>query len=154
MKRLLLGLVFALSFAMSWADAGNYLRIKTSEGWQVLDLDVVDRLSFDGTTMKATDEKGQTVAEIPQRNLERMDVSQEAGVKNVLTERANATFSYNTSTQKATMLADGVFELFGADGTRYISFKALKGETVDLSSIAPGIVIIKSGDYSIKAIVK
>lgn len=154
MKRLLLGLVFVLSFAMSWADAGNYLHIKTSEGWQVLDLNVVDRLSFDGNTMKATDEKGQTVAEIPQQNLERMDVSQEAGVKTVLTERANATFSYNASTQKATMLADGEFELFGADGTRYISFKALKGETVDLSSIAPGIVIIKSGDYSIKAIVK
>ncbi|MDE5661443.1 MAG: hypothetical protein K2I04_02325, partial [Muribaculaceae bacterium] len=57
LKNLFLAGAVALSaLSVSAEDsAGNYLHIRTSEGWQVLNLDTVDRLTFKGGTMTAPD---------------------------------------------------------------------------------------------------
>ena len=69
-------------------------------------------------------------------------------------QEAKATFTYNTSAKTALMLADGNFEIYAADGACLVSVPAKSGEYICLEAINPGVVILKSGKYTLKAIVK
>ncbi len=153
MKRLILSIVCALCLC-GLSSAANYLHVKTANGWQVFDLDKVDRLTFDGTTMKATDASGNTVATLPQKSLESISVNESAGIGAITADGAEATFSYDAASRTVTVLADGTFEIYGVDGVRLVAIPASKGEIISLGDLRPGATVFKSGAYTIKAIVK
>ena len=73
MRKFLLAL--CLGAFVFCASAANYLHIKTSTGWEVLDLDKVDRLTFSNGKMNAQDEKGVTVGTYSQASLEQIYVN-------------------------------------------------------------------------------
>lgn len=106
MKRKLLLLSSIVAMAIP-CFAGNYLHFKTSDGWQVLDIDEVERLAFQGGQMIATDANGSTVAAIDQQSLERMYVDETSGVETITTA-GNAAFRYIHATKSAEMLTDGL----------------------------------------------
>ena len=133
--------------------AGNYLHFKTSDGWQVLDIDEVERLAFEGGQMIATDANGSTVAAIDRQALERMYVDETSGVETITTA-GNAAFRYIHATKSAEMLTDGLFELYSTDGQKLVGIQAKAGEKIDLSNINPGTVVMKSGKTTIKAILR
>ncbi len=152
MKKILL--MLACSAVAMCGAAANYLHVKTDKGWEVLDLDRVDRLTFSGGKMTASDEQGATVATFNQTALEQIYVDETTGVTSVEAQEAKATFTYNTSAKTALMLADGNFEISAADGACLVSVPAKSGEYICLEAINPGVVILKSGKYTLKAIVK
>lgn len=152
MKRKLLLLSSIAAMAIP-CFAGNYLHFKTTEGWQVLNIDEVDRLAFQGGQMIATDAHGSTVTTIAQESLERMYVDETSGVETIATA-GNATFRYIHATKSAEMLTDGLFELYSTDGQKLVGILAKAGEKIDLSNINPGTVVMKSGKTTIKAILR
>lgn len=156
MKKLILA--SACAFAIFSAVAGNnYLHVRTSSGWEVLDLDKVDKLSFAGENMVASDADGNTVSSYIRSELQTMHVNDDpAGVNSVISDnKTSATFSFNATSGTATMIADGNFEIFDLSGATLVSIPEVKqGETVALTGIKPGAVILKSGNYSIKVIIK
>lgn len=153
MKKFLLLLLGGLALSIPCA-AENYLHVKTGNGWEVLDLDLVDRLTFSETSMTATDEEGKTVAAFDRTDLDRMYVDETTGVATIKVADTAAAFRYDAATRTATMLADGTFELIAADGKILVSIPAKAGETINLSDIKPGVVIMKAGKTSTKAILK
>lgn len=157
LKNLFLAGAVALSaLSVSAEDsAGNYLHIRTSEGWQVLNLDTVDRLTFKGGTMTATDKDNNTVASFPQESLEKMYVDETAGIGQVSASEAEATFTYDAASRTVTMLADGAFKVYNAAGALLVNIPAVeKDQTVVLTGLQAGVVLISSGDYTLKAAVK
>ena len=150
MKKLLLAMSLAL--AAMGASAANYLHIKTDSGWEVLDLDRVDRLVFAGGVMNAQDASGNSVGSYSQVALEQLYVDDKAGVADVQAEsKAKATFTFDAATMSARMLADAKFEIYGFDGSLLVAIPAKAGEEISLGAMrGAGVVIVKSGDYVIK----
>ncbi len=153
MKKLLVSL-FCAAGLLTASAADNYLHIKTADGWRVLDLEQVDRLTFDGNTMTASDASGATVVTIPQKSLEVMAVTETAGVSAPVIAEAKASFVYSPSTKCVTMLDDALFEMYALDGSRLVAVNAAKGENIHIDAVKAGVVIMKSGEYSIKAVVE
>lgn len=156
MKKLILTSV--CTFAIFTAVAGsNYLHVRTSSGWEVLDLDKVDRLSFSGETMVASDASGNTVSTYPRTELQTMQVDNDfSGVNLVIADESEAaTFSFDASSDTVVMMTDGDFEIFNPTGVILLSIPGVKkGETIALAELQSGVLILKSGNYSIKVIIK
>lgn len=147
----------AMTFFATFAEEGsNYLHIRTNSGWQVLSLDQVDRLTFKNNVMTATDANNNVVASFPQDQLEAMRVNESAGVNDVTADtNADATFTFDAADATATMLADGDFEVYSLNGSLLVRIPEVKkGETINLSAVESGIVIVKSGNYSAKVTIK
>lgn len=141
--------------ALSVSAADNYLHLKTADGWEVLNLDSVDRLTFSGNTMTVADASGVTVKAYDRGSLENMYVNESAGIGVVEADTAApATFSCDAASRRVTVLADGTFCLYGTDGTMLTSIGVKAGEVIDFTSVKPGIVIMKLGDYTLKALMK
>lgn len=153
-KRTLLALcaVAALSTA---AAQSNYLHIKTASGWEVVDIDKIDKLTFKDGVMTATGSDNSVVASIKQQDLHEMYVNETSGVANVAGEESKAAFSFDSESRSVRMLADGDFRIYDASGRLLVAIPEVKrGETVSLAGINPGIVIIKSGEFTFKALLK
>ncbi len=155
-KHLLLSAVFAGCALSGMAqEEGNYLYVRTATGYEVLNLDKVDRLTFSGGIMTASDKDNKTVATFPQDQIDKMYVSETAGITSVAADNAEPTFKFDATTAVVTMLADGDFNIYDTAGASLIgTAKVKKGETIALSGMEPGIVILKSGNYTVKAILK
>lgn len=153
MKKVLLSLFCLLSLGSAYAEGGHYLHVRTSAGWKVLDLETVDRLTFTSGTMVASDADNKTVETFDRGSLEKMyfdETPETTGIgQEAVADATEATFRLEQST--ATMLADGVFEVYSIDGSLLVSINAKKGESIDLSAIAVNAVIAKSGSFTIKA---
>lgn len=151
MKKYLIAL--CLGAVAVGASAANYLHIKTSTGWEVLDLDKVDRLTFSNGQMKVQDEKGATVGSYNQSSLEQIYVNDLAGVEAVIAdEKAKATFHFDAANRSAIMVEDGNFEVYALDGSLLVAVPAKAGERIGLDAMGgTGVVIVKSGKYAIKA---
>ena len=134
----------------------DYLHIKTADGWVVLNLNKADRLTFNGGKMTVLDESGNTVTTINQTVLEKAHFSntpESASVSSIITEEP--TFTFDASSKSVKIAKDGIFEIFSVDGKTLVSIsEAKKGESVSLEHLAEGFVIMKSGNYTFKTIVK
>ncbi len=146
----------ALTGALCAAHAEDlYLHVRTATGWEVLDLNKVDRLTFTGGKMTALDQNEKVVKSFERSDLDKMVVTESAGVEAVADATAEKTFVYDVQSRTITMSTEGDVEIFDAAGCRLVALPCvLKGETVVLTGLNPGIVIIKSGDYSLKTVVK
>jgi len=158
LKRFLISLAFAGALMPAIAQTeGNYLHVRTADGWKVLDLDKVDRLTFAGGVMTATDKENKVVDTFKQDALETMVFSEStalSGIKGVAADE-KAAFVYDAASQVVKMLKDGNFEVYAASGEKIVSIAGVKsGETVDVSALSSGVVVMKSGSYSFKTIVK
>ena len=143
-------LLACVSYAL--AEGNQYLHIHTADGWKVLDLEKVDRLSFSGNQMIAADENNVTVETFDRSGLAEMYVDETSGVNEIASDAADATFSYKQGV--ATMLADGLFEVYGLDGSLMVAIKAKKGENIDLTAMTQEIVILKSGKFTAKVVLR
>ncbi len=154
MKKFLLPL--ALLAATMTVSAENYLHIRTDAGWEVIDLDKVDRITFTNGNMVATDASQNVLSTIAQSTLQTMYVDDTAGINTVSTDNTAATLTFDAATKVVTLLADGSFEIYNAAGALLVAIPQVKqGETVNLSGISAATpVILKNGNYSLKAIVK
>lgn len=153
-------LLFALTFAgtalpLMAQEEGNYLHVQTASGCEVIDLEQADRLTFKNGTMTATDKNLVTVASFKQSELESMYYSETSGVESITDDTRVNTFSFNGDTKTVTMKADGKFEVFSEAGVKLVEIPSAKqGETINLSAIRKGIVILKSGSHSLKTIIR
>jgi len=156
MKKLILASTCA--FAIFTAVAGNnYLHVRVASGWEVLDLDKVDRLSFSGNNMVASDAKGNTVSTFLRSELRTMNVDDNpSGVNSMIADsKESATFSFDFASRTVTMFTNGDFQIFDLSGAVLVSIPDVRqGEAISLSGLQPGAIIIKSGNYSIKVIIK
>jgi len=151
-------IIVAASLALAlpaFAD-GNYLHIRTADGWEVLDIDKVDRLDFKGGKMTATDASGNVVASYPQESLESMFIDDTAGVTDAVAGGdTEPSFTFDAASGLVNILADGDFTVYDADGRALVSIPGVcAGQVVDLSAIHPGVVILVSGNYSLKVAVR
>lgn len=122
----------------------------------VLDLDKVDRLEFKGDNMIAKAEDNTQVASFPRTSLEVLYVD-EAATTAITAAVADETaaFTFDADSKSATMLADGSFAIYDINGRRLVEIPAVKkGETIDLQAIRPGVVILRSESFSVKAVIK
>lgn len=153
-------LLFALTFAgtalpLMAQEEGNYLHLQTATGWEVIDLDQVDRLTFSNGTMTASDKDQTTVASFRQDQLISMNYSETSGIESVTDDNMESTFYFDSDAKAVIMKADGIFEVFSEAGVKLVEIPSAKnGETINLSAIRKGIVILKSGSHSLKAIIK
>lgn len=103
--------------------------------------------------MVASDADNKTVETFDRGSLEKMyfdETPETTGIgQEAVADATEATFRLEQST--ATMLADGVFEVYSIDGSLLVSINAKKGESIDLSAISVNAVIAKSGSFTIKA---
>jgi hypothetical protein len=85
-----------------------------------------------------------------------MYVDDTAGIDKVSADNTAATLTFDAATKVVTLLADGSFEIYNAAGALLVAIPQVKqGETVNLSGISAATpVILKNGNYSLKAIVK
>lgn len=137
--------------------ADDYLHIQTSDGWKVLNINQVDRITFTGGTMVATDAEKQTLLSVPTSEVKSMTVNDEltTGIAQLPTEEATAAFVFDSESAVATMQADGNFAIYDLSGVKKMEIPAVqKGQIIDLSGITPGFVILKSGDYTLKVSLK
>lgn len=153
MKKFLLTL--CLGVAALGASAATYLHLQTSTGWQVIDLEQVDRLTFSGGVMTAQNAQGATVGTYPQSSLEQIIVNDTAGLDKIAAADEEASFEFKAATMSVKMLADGAFEVYGLDGKQLVSIPAKAGEEIAVGALrSTGTVIMKSGNYAIKATVR
>lgn len=140
--------------AAAQSASPNYLHIYTNGSWVVLDLDKVDRLEFNANNMVAKDKNNAEVGTYPRTTLQTIyvDESKTTAITDIADETAAAAaFTYDPATRTATMNADGNFTIYSVSGTMLLNIPQVKkGETVDMQSITPGVVILRSGRYSLK----
>ena len=145
-----------LAFTLPAFATGNYLHIRTANGWEVLDIDKVDRLEFKGGKMTATDATDKVVATYPQESLESMFIDDSAGIGNVaVSDDAATALKYDASTGVVNILANGDFAVYDTDGRTLVSIPGVcAGETVNLSAIHPGVVVLVLGNHSLKVAIR
>lgn len=158
LKKILIALAFVGMAIPGFAQAeGNYLHVKTADGWKVLNLDKVDRLTFKGGNMTASDKDNNVVETVPMASLETITFSEQAEPSSVASIEADtaAPFSFDAASSTVHMNADGDFSLYDIEGKLLVSIPAVKaGETIDLSAVKGEVVVIKSGNHSLKTILK
>lgn len=139
------------------ASADDYLHVRTSAGWTVFNLNSADKLTFTGGKMVVADASGNTVGSFNQADLVNAHVSdspESTAISQVVAEETPA-FIFDQKSQTVKMLKDGKFEIFSVDGRALVSIpETKKGETVSVGALQQGIVIMKSGNYTIKTTVK
>ena len=151
MKRLVLITALLMTFGLAGRAQCNYLHVATDKGWEVIDLDKADRITFHGGTMTVSDAAGNPIASYPQASLDRMYVDQNTGVDQISSDTSCATFRLNGNGRTVELLGTGVFEVFGLDGTRLVEIpEATAGKTVDLTGLKPGVYVYRLGGYSVK----
>lgn len=160
LKHLLISSLCVSASLAAYAD-GEWLHLKTDKGWQVISLDDVDRLSFKGDAMTASDADGKEIATFPRTTLEQMYVNdtenpkESSGITIVESDNTANAISYDPNAKNVIMNEDGAFFIYNIDGALLLSIpEAKKGEVIDLSSMKAGVVILKSNNSSIKAILK
>lgn len=148
------------------ANAGDlYLHIQTADGnWQVLDLAKVDRLTFTGGNMVASDTDNNTVATFPASDLATMQVNDNAtditefpsaGIETAASDTQAPTFTYNAATHSITAENDGTLTITAIDGRTVVTIPSVKtGQSVDVTAIAAGTYVITLGEYSLKTIIR
>lgn len=140
-------------------DESFYLHIKTAAGWRVLDLNKVDRLSFSGNTMTASDANNNVVETFNRSEIDVMSVNDDpenasTGIVDVKAD-AGVAFTFDSATASVKMLKNGPLKVYDVNGALLVSIPAVAGgEAVDLSAIESGIVIINSNNYNLKAALK
>ena len=78
LKKILIALAFVGMAIPGFAQAeGNYLHVKTADGWKVLNLDKVDRLTFKDGNMTASDKDNNVVETVPMASLETITFSEQ-----------------------------------------------------------------------------
>ncbi len=150
-------LAAAVCCAIGASAADYYLHLKTASGWKVLNLDEVSTLSFKGNNMVAKSADDKVVLDVPKAELELMSVDQSAGIEAtvVASNEGDATFTFDANARKAVMKSTGSFEMYGTGGEALLSIPSVSAsDEIDLSNITPGVVILKSGNYSLKALLK
>lgn len=139
---------------------GNYLHVNTGSGWKVIDIDKVDKLTFTGGNMTAVDSENKTVESIPLNSLVAMVYSEDAKAPEtssvaIVEGNAKNGFHFDAASSIVTMQVAGNFEVFAASGELLVNIPEVKvGETIDLSAVKSGVVIMKTGDYTLKTILK
>ncbi len=137
------------------AAESDYLHIHTQSGWEILSLDQVDRLTFSNGVMTASDKDANTLGTYRQADLQEMYIDETSGVESVMADAAEATLEFDAASRSLRVLADGQVDIYSVAGELLASVpEAKKGESIMLGSIRQGIVICKSGNHSIKAILK
>lgn len=132
-----------------------YLHIQTSDGWQVLNIDQVDRLTFTGDTMRATDSAGNLVTEIPQISLQTMKVDESSGVEVITDEQTRDNFELSADGRTAVANASGTLSVYATDGTRLVCIPEVKvAQKVHLEALPAGTYIITLDGQSTKAILR
>lgn len=133
------------------AEGEQYLHIRTTTGWSVLDLNEVDKLTFPAGTMVASSFDGQTLGTFRRDALTEMYVDETSGVTSVTSVFAEAVVpTFRIANGVVTMLSDGIFEAYTTDGAAIARISAKKDETIDLSAVGATVVLLKSGTYTLK----
>lgn len=160
LKHLLVSSILAGASFAAFAE-GEWLHVKTEKGWEVFSLENVDRLVFSDKVMTASDKSGNVKATFNRSDLTTMYVDNEesskgsSGINGVVTENAKATFSFDSSTKNVIMNADGVFSIYGTDGSLLLSIPEAKaGEIINISRIGARVVILQSNGFTLKALLK
>lgn len=152
--------MIATAFAMSWLfvpaqENGEYLHIRTAGGWDVVSIEKAERITFNNNVMTITDSNNATLGTYAQNQLEAMYIDDTSGVKEVSAEGRETNFGFDASTNTMVMMKDGMVEIYSPAGallTRLPNVK--KGENVNLSGMGAGVVIIKSGNHTLKTVLK
>ena len=77
--------------------AEDYLHVRTSSGWDVVDLSQAEYITFSGTEMKILDASRNVVKSYPKASLEKMYVAETSGVTNIEADGVEATFRFRCS---------------------------------------------------------
>lgn len=156
-KHLLIGTAFSLAALPAFAE-GEYLHVQTSSGWEVIPISNVNKLTFNGGYMTATDSQNKELIKIKQTELGKMlvnDSKESASVIGITDETTPANFAFDANAKSVLILEDGDFAVYTLSGEQLIAIPTVKkGETVNLAAINSEVVIIKSGSYAIKALMK
>ncbi len=156
-KHLLIGTAFSLAALPAFAE-GEYLHVQTSSGWEVIPISNVNKLTFNGGYMTATDSQNKELIKIKQTELGKMlvnDSKESASVIGITDETTPANFAFDANAKSVLILEDGDFSVYTLSGEQLIAIPTVKkGETVNLAAINSEVVIIKSGSYAIKALMK
>lgn len=156
-KHLLIGTAFSLAALPAFAE-GEYLHVQTSSGWEVIPISNVNKLTFNGGYMTATDSQNKELIKIKQTELGKMlvnDSKESASVIGITDETTPANFAFDANAKSVLILEDGDFSVYTLSGEHLIAIPTVKkGETVNLAAINSEVVIIKSGSYAIKALMK
>ena len=138
--------------------ADEYLHVETAAGWKVVNIDNVSTLSFKGGTMEAKDANGKSVMSIPCSELKTMKVAATdipSGVISVESDAEGVPFVFSASEKCVRMITDGKFEIFDLSGNLLVSIPEVRSrQIIDINDVSAGVVIMKSGEYSIKTVVK
>ena len=156
-KHLLLSTAFSLA-ALSALAEGEYLHIQTTAGWEVIPTSDIDKLTFNDGFMTATDSQNKEIAKIKQSELGKMLVSdsmESASVIDIIDDTVTASFSFDATTKSVTILEDGTFSIHTLGGEQLLVIPFVKkGEVINIAAINSEVVIIKSGSYAVKALMK
>lgn len=139
--------------ALCASASDNYLHILTDDGWKILNIEQIDKISFKNGTMTATGQNNETVLAVPSEKIQSMSVldtnDAQTGIEAVTA--AEAPFVLNNGSASVTMLQNGNFRLINLEGMVLCEIPAVeKGQTIDLTNVAPGIHILQSGSFTIK----
>lgn len=155
MKLKILTLILALAAYCSHTFATeNYLHIQTDNGWTIINIDNVDRISFSDGKMVITD-KEQTTTTIAQTELVQMLVNESASIESVEFDNNAAKFTIDAQTKTVKMTTDGNFRILSVNGKILINIPTVKsGETISLDNLNAGVYILQSSNYAIKIVTK
>lgn len=160
LKHLLIASICVGASLTAYAE-GEWLHVKTGKGWEVFSLENVDRLDFTGNVMNASDKNGVQVASFNRADLQNMYVDNDkestgaAGIETVVNGNAAKAFSFDSAAKTVVMNDDGEFSIYDIEGKRLLSIPGAKsGETIDLSHVSAGVVILKSNGFTLKALLK
>lgn len=164
MKKILLGLAFALAFGTVQAKAeGLYLHVMTNDGnWTVLNLDRVDRLYFDNSNMTAKDKTDNTVARYSRASLATMQVNDDSnaptdyssGIEDAAV--ASGKIIYDAINERITYNGvDAAMEIYDLNGQRLVNIPDYRaGQSVYINALSKGVYVVKIGGSTLKIAVK
>lgn len=150
----------ALAALCLGASADNYLHIQTGDGnWKVYDVDRLDKLTFDKSSMTVTDKSGQKVGTFDRSKLATLQVNDDPNEAYDYSDIESVTFTAAITLDGRTLTVGGSgaapLTVADASGRSVFTITAYRaGQSVDLTALPAGIYIVTAGKQSAKIALK
>lgn len=138
------------------ADTDNpmYMVVSIKDGnLKVINVDAVDRITFDTSNFKSTDKDGTTLAEYPITSISSIEFNEEgvSGIQTVLTESSTIVYEPQSALLRISNAKGHNLYIYDTGGHLVLTAPIANiNTTIDVNQLINGVYIAKCSDVTLK----
>lgn len=131
-----------------------YMVVQLNDGsYKAIDTDAVGRITFDGSSMKAADNGGNTLIKIDLSTISAIEFSdaQQSSIESAITDQCAIAYDAASASLRISASVSGPLSVYDPKGAIVLTVDLAPGEaTIDLSALSSGVYIVNHASSTLK----